>query len=128
MNDSLSLSLSLSFGWSNSALRKMESYWLNGKTFIGGSSPNVADLLFCCELEQLHMLHLATDGLDITSILHPFARVRQWMKDVSQALGPQYEQVHKLLRYAAKKRHEKLSGGAGAGGSRSNSSNTKARL
>jgi glutathione S-transferase len=91
-----------------SALRKMESYWLSGKAFVGGSSPNVADLLFCCELEQLHMLHYATDGLDMRSIMGAFPRVQRWMDDVAQALGPTYQDVHKLLRYAAKKRHEKL--------------------
>ena len=90
------------------ALQQLEDYWLKGKTFVGGKEPNVADLLFVCELEQLHMLHLPTDGIDIDGILNPFPRVEAWMRDVAEATSPVYEDVHKLLRYAAKKRHQKL--------------------
>ena len=34
--------------------------------------------------------------------------VQRWMADVASHLGPTYQDVHKLLRYAAKKRHERL--------------------
>jgi len=96
------------------ALEQIEECWLRdgasgaAQRFIGGRDPNVADLLFACELEQLHMLHSPTDGTDFADLLRKFPRTRQWMRDVSAALHPHYEAVHKLLRYAAGKRHQKL--------------------
>ncbi len=93
----------------------MEGYWLRHRSsgeaqrFVGGQdAPNVADLLFACELEQLNMLHAPTDGMDFSGLLKDFPRVRQWLRDVSAALDPHYEAVHKLMRYAAGKRHQKL--------------------
>lgn len=91
------------------ALGQLETHWLRGKSFVGGDLPCVADLLFCCEIEQLNMLYFPTDGVDIESILNGFPGVRAWMARVAKQTGPVYEEVHKLLRYAARKRHERLS-------------------
>ena len=92
------------------ALTQIEQVWLkNGaQAFVGGDKPCIADLLFVCELEQLNMLDFDNDGVDMHSILRPFPLVNQWMRSVAHYCGPVYEDVHKLLRFAAKKRHEKL--------------------
>jgi len=55
------------------------------------------------------MLYAPADGLDIESVLRPFPQVRAWMGRVAGATSPVYEEVHKLLRYASKKRHEAMS-------------------
>ena len=91
------------------ALGQLERHWLRDGPFVGGHCPNVADLLFCCEIEQLNMLYAPADGLDIESVLRPFPQVRAWMGRVAGATSPVYEEVHKLLRYASKKRHEAMS-------------------
>ena len=91
------------------ALGQLERHWLRDGPFVGGHCPNVADLLFCCEIEQLNMLYAPADGLDIESVLRPFPQVRAWMGRVAGATSPVYEEVHKLLRYATKKRHEAMS-------------------
>ncbi|QDZ21726.1 glutathione S-transferase [Chloropicon primus] len=91
------------------ALGTMERVWLKDRSFVGGSRPCVADLLFCCELEQLNMFYAPVDGMDFDSIMGPFPEVRAWMARVAEATSPVYEEVHKFLRFASKMRHEKLS-------------------
>jgi len=84
-------------------LPQLESVWLPGPGpyLCGNDRPSVADVLFCCELEQLTMLNNDKHGVDMASILEPHPRIRQWMRTVAQSVAPHYERVHAVLRKAA---------------------------
>jgi len=91
------------------ALKQLETVWLHGENrFVGGRSMCVADLLFACELEQLQMLHRATDGTDMEEILHPFPNVCRWMSAVASSASPVYGEVHAILDRASQRRHDNL--------------------
>mmetsp|Transcript_18330 Transcript_18330/g.31369 ORF Transcript_18330/g.31369 Transcript_18330/m.31369 type:complete len:258 (-) Transcript_18330:551-1324(-) len=88
------------------ALPALELEWLTdsqGKAqpFVGGQQPCVADLLMCCEIEQLVMLNKEQHGVDLDEILAGHPRVRQWMYATAVACAPHYEQVHAVLRRVA---------------------------
>ena len=69
--------------------------------FMGGDAVCVADLLCCCEIEQLVMLDKARHGLEMQEILEPYPGVRAWMARVAAACQPQYGEAHVVLRRAA---------------------------
>lgn len=94
------------------ALSALERYWLAGgaRPYMAagqaaqglgwGDGPCVADLLCCCELEQLTMLDKGRHGVDLEGILEPYPAVRAWRARVQAACAPHFEQVHATLRRA----------------------------
>ena len=66
----------------------MENYFLKDKKFIGGDQICIADLQAMSEFTQFWMVHIdPTEG---------YPRIAQWMKDVQAAVGPAFDEVHKV--------------------------------
>lgn len=83
------------------ALGQLEKYWLQGggRPFMAGSEVSLADLLCCCELEQLTMMSKEKHGTDLEDQLVGRPLIRKWMAMVAEACGGDtYETVHLPLR------------------------------
>ncbi|KAG2430815.1 hypothetical protein HXX76_009791 [Chlamydomonas incerta] len=98
------------------ALAALQDVWLGGgaRRFMTGDRPCAADLLACCELEQLRMLRAAEHGLDMEVILAPYPQVLAWQQRVRDATAPHYAAAHRVLLAAVAKAPP--AGGAGGGG------------
>ncbi|KAK9830680.1 hypothetical protein WJX74_002320 [Apatococcus lobatus] len=100
------------------SFRLMSSYWLKDSTFAAGKTISLADLLWICELEQLQTLQGAQQSETLEELVRPFPAVQQWMQEVKQTIGPEYEAVNqKLLKtadrfVARKQRRQKQQQGA----------------
>jgi hypothetical protein len=70
------------------SLDTIANVWLKTHDFVAGPDISIADILWCCELEQLSLLH--------ENILSD--TVVSWMQRVQTATNPHYNAVHKELR------------------------------
>ena len=67
----------------------MENYFLKDKKFIGGDEICIADLQAVCEFTEFWMMYIdPTEG---------YPRLAQWMKDVQAAVGPAFDNIHKVV-------------------------------
>lgn len=63
-----------------------------------GAAAAHADLLMCCELEQLVMLRAAAPEVPRQeALLAPFSRVRAWLERVKAATSPHYGNASEFL-------------------------------
>ncbi|KAL6749007.1 glutathione S-transferase [Haematococcus lacustris] len=83
------------------ALQQLEGVWLRNSAFVAGDQVSVADLLMCCELEQLTMLNKEKHGVDLEELLQPHPVIRAWMAATARSCAPHYEAVHAMLRRSA---------------------------
>eukprot|EP00198_Chlamydomonas_reinhardtii_P011603 XP_001700940.1 predicted protein [Chlamydomonas reinhardtii] len=85
------------------ALSALQDVWLGGgvRRFMTGELPCAADLLACCELEQLRMLRAVEHGTDMEALMAPYPQVLAWQQRVRDATSPHYAQVHRVLMAAA---------------------------
>ena len=75
------------------ALGQLESYWLrDGRRFVSGEQPCIADLVLACEVSQLSLLSVQPDA---AALLSP--RVRQWLAAVEAATQPHWGEVHAAI-------------------------------
>jgi len=82
------------------ALAQLESYWLrDGRRFVSGALPSIADLVLACEISQLSLLSVPPDA---AALLSP--RLRQWMAAVEQATQPYWADVHAAIAAAKAER------------------------
>ncbi|PNH11919.1 Glutathione S-transferase T1 [Tetrabaena socialis] len=90
------------------ALASLESYWLDGgsRPFMTGNQPCIADLLCCCELEQLAMLQQDAHGASMQAVLQPYSVVRAWRQRLREACAPCYGDAHATLEAAVRRAAE----------------------
>lgn len=88
-------------GITENSLTLLETYWLRTTPYLAGADVSIADLLCCCELEQLVLLEAATPSATLTEILSRYPKVSAWMRRVSEQCSPHYDEAHSKLRHAA---------------------------
>lgn len=81
------------------AIQHLEDFWLKGRQFVAGNDISIADLLICCELEQLVMLGADPQGAQMADYIT--APVAAYMQRVAATTAPHYDAVSKFLRSAA---------------------------
>ncbi len=73
--------------------KMLEEYFLKDGRFIGGQEEiSIADLQAVCEFSQFWLAH--KDPFDGRP------RLAQWMEDCKSAIGPQFDEVHKMIYVA----------------------------
>mmetsp|Transcript_20988 Transcript_20988/g.63164 ORF Transcript_20988/g.63164 Transcript_20988/m.63164 type:complete len:237 (+) Transcript_20988:148-858(+) len=86
------------------ALQAIETVWLAGRDYVAGDHVSLADLLMCCELEQLVMLEAADSEVPrIQQLLDPFPKVASWRRRVDGAVAPHYADISQILYIATER-------------------------
>ncbi|DBB00858.1 TPA: Glutathione S-transferase theta-1 [Trebouxia sp. C0004] len=85
----------------------LEQFWLAKSPFLAGNEISIADLLHCCELDQLCLLDGAEQGPTLQELLEPFPRVQRWMLLVAQSTGPYWKTVSAFLHKVAQRGKER---------------------
>lgn len=88
-------------------LQTLEQHWLAKSPFLAGEKISVADLLHCCELDQLCLLDGAQEGATWTELLQPFPNVQKWMTRVAENTEPHWTTVSSFLHKVAQRGKEK---------------------
>lgn len=79
-----------------SSLKTMERHFLKETKFINSPVISIADIHAACELTQFWM-----SGEDV---LADKPKLTAWMSEVQSALSPHFDEVHKMVYLARKKR------------------------
>mmetsp|Transcript_18897 Transcript_18897/g.26415 ORF Transcript_18897/g.26415 Transcript_18897/m.26415 type:complete len:221 (+) Transcript_18897:87-749(+) len=79
------------------ALKCLDTVWLQGKKFLGGDEPSIADLSALCELEQLTLINYD---------FAPYPNVTRWIADMEAIEG--FSEVHAVLNKVKARRSAKL--------------------
>lgn len=91
------------------ALKALDTVWLKDSTLVAGDDISIADLLMCCELEQLVMLSAAAPDVPrFEALMEPFSRVQAWRERVKAATQPHFGAVSSFL-YTVAERMSKAS-------------------
>lgn len=88
-------------------LKTLEQYWLAKSPFLAGDRISIADLLHCCELDQLGLLDGTEQGPGMRELLEPFPKVQRWMADVRKATHPHHENVTAFLHKVVQRGKER---------------------
>ncbi|CAD7696504.1 unnamed protein product [Ostreobium quekettii] len=87
-----------------SALRVIEGHWLGqGREFLAGGRPCLADLLIASDLEQLRMMDGAVEGPGWAELMGPYERVRGWLDRLEKYCMPHSRDVQRVLVAATAK-------------------------
>ncbi|KAL3162185.1 hypothetical protein ABBQ32_009892 [Trebouxia sp. C0010 RCD-2024] len=88
-------------------LQTLEQYWLAHSPFLAGNDISVADLLYCCELDQLCLLDGAEQGPTMTELFKPFPKTQEWMVRVAESTEPHWTTVSSFLHKVAQRGKER---------------------
>ena len=79
-----------------SSLKMLERHFLKETKFINSDVISIADLHAACELTQFWLTE--------EDVLADRPRISQWLSDVQSVLSPHFDEVHKMVYLAKKKR------------------------